>query len=383
MVGTPPQAKNTAPRATACAARCSDAHANNDKGAKTPRNENAMLTFPKNYLYLLPKVLFLRSQITTSTIAEFDVQGICFSPSRIRIATTGPRKSGSCRRVSYLVLYAALNLKVPLLSLPPSVVPRPRFFSYYTNHFFFTFFRGNTSMGEHTPAPDAFLLLVATEEHFPYAEIICTTIEEAARARGTGIAKRTPEYIRSKMSEGKAVIALHRADDGTHSFGGFCYIETWSNKKYVANSGLIVVPEFRKSGLAKRIKRRILELSRQAYPEAKVFGITTSHAVMKINTELGYVPVPFSELTDDEEFWNGCRSCPNHDILTRTHRRLCLCTGMLYVDKTQPLPDAVQQQHLYSIALPPLEQLPAKQPLAEHGEQTIPALIQQEQHSNE
>lgn len=230
-------------------------------------------------------------------------------------------------------------------------------------------------MGEHTPAPDAFLLLVATEEHFPYAEIICTTIEEAARARGTGIAKRTPEYIRSKMSEGKAVIALHYAADGTRTFAGFCYIETWSNKKYVANSGLIVVPDFRKSGLAKRIKQRILELSRDTYPEAKVFGITTSHAVMRINTELGYVPVPFSELTDDEEFWNGCRSCPNYDILTRTHRRLCLCTGMLYVDKKQPLPEVIQQQHLYSIALPLTEQQPV--------EQTNPVLIQQEQHNHE
>lgn len=208
-------------------------------------------------------------------------------------------------------------------------------------------------MSEHLCAPDHFFLLVASEEHFSYAEQICVTIEDAARARGTGIAKRTPEYIRLKMSEGKAIIALHRSD-GVESFAGFCYIETWSAKKYVANSGLIVSPDFRKSGLAKRIKQRALELSRDKYPEAKIFGITTSHAVMKINTELGYVPVPFSELTDDEEFWNGCRSCPNHDILTRTHRRMCLCTGMLY-DANARRPKADAQQQLYTIDLPAAE----------------------------
>ncbi len=208
-------------------------------------------------------------------------------------------------------------------------------------------------MSEHVSAPDEFVLFVAGEEHFTYAELICTTIQEAAKARGTGIAKRTPEYIRTKMSEGKAIIALHRPGDGTEVFAGFCYIETWSNKKYVANSGLIVPPDFRKSGLARRIKQRALELSRDKYPEAKVFGITTSHAVMKINTSLGYVPVPFSELTDDDDFWNGCQSCPNHDVLMRTHRRMCLCTGMLY----DPAAKDVQQdsntgKQLYSIELP-------------------------------
>lgn len=208
-------------------------------------------------------------------------------------------------------------------------------------------------MSEHVSAPDEFVLFVAGEEHFAYAELICTTIQEAAKARGTGIAKRTPEYIRSKMSEGKAIIALYRHGTAEESFAGFCYIETWSDKKYVANSGLIVVPDFRKSGLAKRIKQRALELSQEKYPDAKVFGITTSHAVMKINTSLGYVPVPFSELTDDDDFWNGCQSCPNHDVLMRTHRRMCLCTGMLY----DPAAKAEQQyntadKQLYSIELP-------------------------------
>jgi hypothetical protein len=182
----------------------------------------------------------------------------------------------------------------------------------------------------------AFVIAVTTAEHFPFAERISEAIEESAHARGTGIARRSPEYIREKMREGKAVIALTPAPDGNDPrLAGFCYIETWSEKKYVANSGLIVLPEFRHSGLARAIKARAFVLSREKYPGAKLFGITTSHAVMKINTDLGYIPVPFSELTSDDEYWNGCRSCPNHDILVRTNRKMCLCTGMLF-DPEQP-----------------------------------------------
>lgn len=165
---------------------------------------------------------------------------------------------------------------------------------------------------------------VATTEHLPYAEAVCAIIEDAAQKRGTGIAKRDPEYIRLKMRDGKAVIALCGED-----LAGFCYIETWSHNKYVANSGLIVAPNYRKLGLARKIKETAFKLSRKKYPEAKLFGITTSLAVMKINSDLGYRPVTFSELTTDEEFWNGCQSCPNFDILTRTNRKMCLCTGML------------------------------------------------------
>jgi GNAT superfamily N-acetyltransferase len=182
-------------------------------------------------------------------------------------------------------------------------------------------------------ASDRFTVQVASDEHTRFAEVICAEMEASAKVRGTGIAKRKPDYIITKMHEGKAVIAL--TDDGR--FAGFCYIETWSGKEFVANSGLIVVPEFRKDGLAKRIKQRIFELSREKFPDAKIFGITTSHAVMKINTELGYVPAPFSELTQDETFWNGCSSCPNYDILSRTQRKMCLCTGMLF-DPNDPHP---------------------------------------------
>jgi hypothetical protein len=148
----------------------------------------------------------------------------------------------------------------------------------------------------------------------------------SAQARGTGIAKRSPEYIAQKMEEGKAVIALTPENDWV----GFCYIEAWGHEQFVANSGLIVAPPFRKSGVAKQIKKRVFELSREKYPHAKIFGLTTGLAVMKINSELGYEPVTYSELTDDEEFWAGCKSCVNYDILMSKDRKNCMCTAMLY-----------------------------------------------------
>ena len=189
-----------------------------------------------------------------------------------------------------------------------------------------------------------FAVQVAGLTHVSYAERICAVIEKAAQQRGTGIAKRKPDYIREKIRDGKAIIALCTGglEEGEDDLAGFCYIETWSHGKYVANSGLIVAPQFRKSGLAKRIKKKAFELSRDKFPDAKLFGITTSLAVMKINSELGYKPVTFSELTTDEEFWKGCQSCPNYDILTRTQRKMCLCTGML-CDPAQEAPSALEK----------------------------------------
>lgn len=171
-----------------------------------------------------------------------------------------------------------------------------------------------------------FVVIPATEKHIRYSQQICDEMEESAKARGTGIAKRSPDYVANKMLEGKAVIALH--NDGT--WAGFCYIETWSHGQFVANSGLIVNPEFRKAGLAKRIKTVIFELSREKYPTAKIFGLTTGLAVMKINSDLGYEPVTYSELTQDEDFWKGCQSCVNYDILISKGRKNCLCTAMLW-----------------------------------------------------
>lgn len=168
-------------------------------------------------------------------------------------------------------------------------------------------------------------VMVASEKHLKYVTTINDTIDEAAKARGTGIARRTDEYITGKIKQGKAIIALNREE-----FVGFCYIESWGHEKFVANSGLIVKPSYRGMGVAKKIKRAAFKLSRKKFPQAKLFGLTTGEQVMRINTELGYVPVTFAKLTDDEQFWAGCKSCVNYDILQRTNMTKCLCTGMVY-----------------------------------------------------
>lgn len=203
-----------------------------------------------------------------------------------------------------------------------------------------------------------FVVIPATELHTKYAEQICDEMAESAKARGTGIARRTPEYITQKMLEGKAVIALHQ--DGT--WAGFCYIETWSHGTFVANSGLIVNPAFRNKGLAKMIKRTVFDLSRVKYPDAKIFGLTTGLAVMKINSELGYEPVTYSELTQDEDFWKGCTSCVNYDILMSKDRKNCMCTAMLWdpvekaIEIEQKIKDAealknkAAEEHLNKVA---------------------------------
>lgn len=174
-------------------------------------------------------------------------------------------------------------------------------------------------------------IYIAGKQHIRYVEEILDVIEESSKARGTGIARRSPEYVSQKMIEGKAIIALCGED-----FAGFCYIESWSNKAYVVNSGLIVKPTYRNCGLAKRIKRFSFAYSRRLFPDAKLFGITSGAAVLKINNELGYRPVTFEQLTDDPAFWRGCQTCVNFDVLQRTDFKRCICTAMLYDPAEHP-----------------------------------------------
>ena len=172
----------------------------------------------------------------------------------------------------------------------------------------------------------SFKVTVADKKHLSHVPDIEKAIIAASQVKGTGLAKRSQEYISSKINEGKAVIAVSTEGE----FAGFCYIESWGHEKFVANSGLIVLDKFRGNGLAMRIKAEAFRLSRKLFPGAKMFGLTTSLAVMKINSALGYVPVTLSELTSDDEFWKGCHSCAYYDILFRTNRTHCLCTAMLY-----------------------------------------------------
>lgn len=177
---------------------------------------------------------------------------------------------------------------------------------------------------------------ISSCEHLMYVSEIQQEMYDSAQRRGTGIAKRSIEYLSKKISEGNAVVATENGE-----WVGFCYIETWSHGKFVANSGLIVSPKFRNGGVATQIKQKVFQLSRDKYPDAKVFGLTTGLAVMKINSDLGYKPVIYSELTQDEEFWNGCKNCVNYEILMMKERKNCLCTAMLFVPENDKKKDEV------------------------------------------
>ena len=181
---------------------------------------------------------------------------------------------------------------------------------------------------------------VADPSHEIYVNTILKTIADAAKVRGTGIAKRTHEYLATKMKEAKAVIALENGN-----FAGFSYIETWGNKHYVTTSGLIVHPDYRGMGVAKRIKDLTFTLARVRWPQAKIFSLTSGSAVMKMNTQLGYHPVTFNDLTDDQSFWRGCEGCINVDVLHRTGRKYCICTAMLY-DPEEHLPAKISKEVL-------------------------------------
>ena len=187
--------------------------------------------------------------------------------------------------------------------------------------------------------PEDVKIIIADESHIKYVDTILSTIEAAAKVRGTGIAKRDPEYVKNKIREGKAVIALYGDE-----FAGFSYIETWGNKEYVTTSGLIVPEKFRGLGLARRIKHQTFSLARKRWPDAKIFSLTSGAAVMKLNTALGYLPVTFADLTDDEDFWKGCKGCVNYDVLQRTGRRYCICTGMLFDPKQKMCMDAAKRE---------------------------------------
>lgn len=191
-----------------------------------------------------------------------------------------------------------------------------------------------------------FDILIGTEAHERFAPEIVEEMAQSAKARGTGIARRSPEYVAGKLREGKAIVAFHRPSG---AWAGFTYIETWGHGRYVANSGLIINPRFRKIGLARAIKTKAFFLSLKKFPGAKLFGLTTGLAVMKINSQLGYRPVPFAELTDDDAFWEGCKSCVNYPILEMKERGNCLCTAMLFDPETDHVRTDMPVGELFSI----------------------------------
>lgn len=177
--------------------------------------------------------------------------------------------------------------------------------------------------------PEGVIVRVAKEADAKYAAQISEETERSAIARGSGISKRSPETIVQKMREGKAVIAI--TADG--KWAGFSYYEVWAGGEFVSNSGLIVAPEFRRGGVAAAIKRKVFRLGRKKYPDARVFSITTGLAIMKMNSRLGFGPVTYSELPQEQAFWKGCASCANYGVLESQGHKRCFCTAMLFVPK--------------------------------------------------
>ncbi|RPD42713.1 N-acetyltransferase [Chitinophaga barathri] len=177
-----------------------------------------------------------------------------------------------------------------------------------------------------TTQQDAIIIRTAEAGDVQYAAAITAEMEASAKARGTGIARRSVASIIQKILQGKAVIALTVKG----IWAGFSYLETWEQERFVSNSGLIVSPAFRERGIAAMIKQQIFQLSRVLYPAAKIFSITTGMAVMKLNTRLGFEPVTYDALTHDPEFWKGCGSCVNHGILCSKGGKNCLCTALLF-----------------------------------------------------
>lgn len=175
-----------------------------------------------------------------------------------------------------------------------------------------------------------FVITLATSQHYHYASDICNLIQESSKVRGTGIAGRTPQQVLQKMQENKGIIALANGQ-----LAGFCYFEVWENNQFVSNSALIIHPQFRRKNLARLIKEFAFKTARERYPDAILFGLTTSLPVMKINSELGLKPTVFSQLPQDQNFWEGCKSCVNFDILSRTQKQHCLCVGMLFDPKKE------------------------------------------------
>jgi GNAT superfamily N-acetyltransferase len=175
-----------------------------------------------------------------------------------------------------------------------------------------------------------FITRLAVPADIKYVYPILEEMERSARARDTGIAKRTPQSLCKKIYEGKAVIAL--AADG--EWAGFSYIESWSDGEYVSNSGLIVNPAYRNAGVATAIKQQVFALARKLYPAAKIFSITTGAAILKMNHRLGFEPVTYSEITGEERFWEQCKACVNFPILESQGRKRCLCTAMLFRPET-------------------------------------------------
>lgn len=170
------------------------------------------------------------------------------------------------------------------------------------------------------------IIRIAGESDACYIQNIIAEIDNAAKDPATGICRRTASFLAKKIKEGLAVIAVTSRNE----WAGFCYIQEWEEARFVSSCALVIAPAARNTGIAGAIKTKIFELAQHRYPKAILFGLTTSSAVMKINSKLGYQPVPYAAITKASGFWDSCRGCQHYDILQRQNRTNCLCTAMRF-----------------------------------------------------
>lgn len=153
------------------------------------------------------------------------------------------------------------------------------------------------------------IVRIATSEDYKYIGVIIEEMTLSAAKRGVHIIPRTPEYIMEKMNAGLAVIAINPEND---EWVGFCCIEVWAHGKYVANSGLIVSPQYRGIGISRDIKITLFKQCRSKFPAARLFSLSTSPAVQHVNEELGYKVIPHADMLKDKFFLQGCTSWVNY-----------------------------------------------------------------------
>lgn len=199
------------------------------------------------------------------------------------------------------------------------------------NYFFSSSFRNRTALLpiEEVYKPIEFTIEKARCIHTFWIKEICEVTLSLVISHGRDISEHSPELLETKMKKGEAVIAF--ASDGR--WAGFSFISSCENGSYISNSALVIAPEFRHTGLVKKIKRKIFELSREMYPDACIFSLTSDLTVMKMNHKLGFKRVNFSELPSNSLFWESCKSCINCPVLMSQERKNCLCTAMLYNPK--------------------------------------------------
>ncbi len=143
-------------------------------------------------------------------------------------------------------------------------------------------------------------------EDIQHVANIVSTIDAAAQS--SDIATRSPELITSKIEQEHAALALTTEN----MVVGFGYISLY-NDNVLSHSALVVHPEYRGRGIFRGLKKTLIDIGDKLFPGVDIISLTTSLKVKKVNESLGYKAVSLKELTQDKNFWSGCKGCKQYD----------------------------------------------------------------------